>query len=152
MSWEQRLRQLGIQLSPAARPVGSYVPASRVGKLVFTSGQLPIKDGELLARGKVPTDVPLGEAKAAARQAALNALAAVRDAVGSLNGLARIVRVNVFVNSAPGFTDQAQVANGASELLVEIFGEAGRHCRCAIGAAELPMNAPVELDLVAETR
>ena len=150
MSWEQRIKQLGIQLPPPARPAGSYVPAARTGKLILTSGQLPLKDGRLLATGKVPADVPLAAAQAAARQAALNALAAVAGAAGSIDSVARVVRLNVFVNSAPGFIDQAKVADAASDLLVEIFGEAGRHCRCAVGAAELPLDAPVELDLIVE--
>ena len=113
---------------------------------------MPTTGGRLLATGKVPADVPLETAQAAARQACLNALAAVRSVAGSLNSVVRIVRLNVFVNSADGFTDQAKVANGASELLDEVFGDAGKHTRCVIGAAELPLDAPVELDLVAEVR
>jgi enamine deaminase RidA (YjgF/YER057c/UK114 family) len=113
---------------------------------------LPSKDGKLIATGKVPTEVPLEQAQAAARQAALNALAAAKSLLGSLEEVARVVRVNVFVNSAAGFTDQPKVANGASELLTEIFGDRGRHTRCAVGAAELPLNAPVELDMVLETQ
>jgi len=122
------------------------------GRLVFTAGQLPSKDGKLIATGKVPTEVPLEQAQAAARQAALNALAAAKSLLGSLDKVARVVRVNVFVNSAEGFSDQPKVANGASELLTEIFGDRGRHTRCAVGAAELPLNAPVELDMVLETQ
>jgi len=152
MGAETRLKELGIDLPAAAKPVGAYVPAGRAGGLVFTAGQIPTRDGQLTATGKVPADVPLAAARAAARQACLNALAAVRAEVGSLDAVARVVRLNVFVNSAAGFTDQAQVANGASELLVEVFGDAGRHTRCAIGAAELPLDAPVELDVVVETR
>jgi enamine deaminase RidA (YjgF/YER057c/UK114 family) len=111
-----------------------------------------MQDGELLAAGKVPAEVDIDTAQAAARQAALNALAAVAGEVGSLSAVRRIVRVNVFVNSAAGFTDQAKVANAASDLLAEIFAEAGRHTRCALGAAELPLNSPVELDLILQTR
>ena len=150
MTPEQKLRELNIDLPAPARPVGAYVPSVRTGSLIFTAGQLPLADGKLTAEGKVPTDVPLPAAQAAARTAALNALSAVRVEAGSLDAVTRIVRLNVFVNSAAGFTDQAQVANGASELLQEIFGDAGRHTRCAIGAAELPLNAPVELDLIVE--
>jgi len=150
MTAEQRLLDLGLELPDAPAPVGAYVPAVLAGGLVFTAGQLPMLDGKLTAVGKVPADVPLDQAQAAARQATLNALAAVRGQVGSLDRLTRVVRLNVFVNSSPGFTDQAKIANGASELLVEVFGQAGRHTRCAIGAAELPLNAPVELDLIAE--
>ena len=152
MSIETRLKELGIELPAPVKPLGAYVPAVRTGNLVFTSGQVPLKGETLVAAGKVPTDVTVEQAQAAARVAVLNALSAVRAEVGSLDAVARIVRMNVFVNSAPGFTSQALVANGASELLGEIFGEAGRHTRCAIGAAELPRNAPVEIDLVVELR
>ena len=149
MSWDRRFEELGIVLPPAPKPVGAYVPARRAGKLASTSGQLPFRDGKLMFAGKVPADVSLDNARAAARQAALNALAAVRFAV-DLNAVAGIVRLNVFVNSSPGFTDQAKVADGASELLKEVFGAAGLHTRCTIGAAELPLNSPVELDLLVE--
>jgi len=152
MSIDKRLAELGIELPEVARPVGAYVPVVRAGKLLFTAGQLPLRDGELIAVGKVPLDVDLQQAYDAAKQAALNALAAVKAETGSLDAVAQIVRVNCFVNSAPGFADQAKVANGASELLVDVFGSAGRHTRCAIGAAELPLNAPVELDLIVELR
>ena len=152
MTTETRLRELGIDLPPVAAPVGAYVPAMRAAGLVFTAGQLPLRDGKLIAAGKVPSDVSLEIAQASARQATLNALSAVRSVVGSLDDIARVVRVNVFVNSAAGFTDQAKVANGASELLGEIFGQSGRHTRCAVGTAELPLNSPVEVDLVLEVR
>ncbi len=150
MTPEMKLEQLGFELPPVAKPVGAYVPAVRTGDLIFTAGQIPIKDGRLTAEGKVPSDVSLPDAQAAARQCVLNALSAVRSLTGSLEAVARVVRVNVFVNSSAGYTAQAKVANGASELLLEVFGESGRHTRCAVGAAELPMNAPVELDLVVE--
>ena len=152
MTPEEKIRQLGLELPAAPEPVGAYVPAVRAAKMVSTSGQLPMREGKLIATGKVPADVPLETAQVAARQAVLNALAAVRGLTGSLDEVVRIVRANVFVNSAPGFTDQAQVANGASELLIGVFGEAGRHTRCAIGASALPLNAPVEIDLVVEVR
>ena len=151
MSIRQKLNDLGIDLPEAPRPVGAYVPAVRTGDLIFTAGQLPLAGGKLTAAGKVPANVSLDEARAAARQAALNALAAVAALAGSLDAVMRIVRVNVFVNSAPGFTDQALVANGASDLLADIFGPAGQHTRCATGAAELPLNAPVELDMIVQT-
>jgi enamine deaminase RidA (YjgF/YER057c/UK114 family) len=124
----------------------------RTGALVFTAGQLPLAGGHLTATGKVPTDVPLEAAQAAARAACLNALSAIRAVAGSLDAVSRVVRLNVFVNSAEGFTDQAKVANGASELLVEVFGDAGRHTRITVGAAELPLGAPVELDLMVEAK
>jgi len=148
----EKIKALGLELPPAAAPLGAYVPSVRTGNLVFTSGQLPIKGGTLIATGKVPENVPLETAQQCARQAALNALAAAAAAAGSLDKIVRIVRLNVFVNSSPHFCDQAKVANGASELLVQVFGDAGRHTRCAIGAAELPLNAPVELDLVVEVQ
>ena len=154
----QRLAELGLELPEPAKPVGAYVPAVRSGNLIFTSGQIPMRKGELIAQGKVPTDVPQDVAEAAAIQAVLNALAAVRQALGDgetpgeLERVTRVVRMNLFVNSAAGFTDQAKIANAASELLIALFGEAGRHTRCALGAAELPLNAPVELDLVVEVK
>jgi len=151
MTIEARLKELGLELPAPAVPVGAYVAAVRSGQLLFTAGQLPTRDGKLIAAGKIPTEVSLEQAQAAARQAALNALSAAKSVLGSLDKVARIVRVNVFVNSAADFTDQAKVANGASELLVEVFGDAGRHTRCAIGAAQLPLNAAVEVDLVLET-
>lgn len=152
MTIQQRLQELRIELPPAPKPVGAYVPGLRTGNLVFTSGQLPLRDGKLIVTGKVPTDVPVALAQECARQAALNALAVVQSVVGSLDLVWRIVRVNVFVNSAGGFFDQAAIGNGASQVLTEIFGEAGKHTRCAIGAAELPLNAPVEIDLVVEVK
>lgn len=158
MTPEQRLASLGLDLPAPARPVGAYVPAVRTGDLIFTAGQVPVRDGEFLAKGKVPTEVPADMAEAAAIQAVLNALAAVKQALGDgdtpgeLDRVTRVVRVNVFVNSAAGFCDQAKIANAASELLLAAFGDPGRHTRCATGAAELPLNAPVELDLVVEVR
>ena len=152
MSYETRLKELQIELPPVAAPVGSYVAAVRAGGLVFTAGQLPWRDGRLVATGKVGAAVDVPTAQAAARQAAINALAAVRAEVGTLDAVVRVVRLNVFVNSAAGFTDQAQVANGASQLMTEIFGDAGRHTRVALGAAELPLNACVELDIVVEVK
>jgi len=151
MKPEQKLKSLAIDLPPAPRPVGAYVPAVRTGNLIFTAGQLPLTGGELTATGKVGAEVSLDAARTAARQAALNALGAVRALAGSLDAVTQIVRVNVFVNSAAGFTDQARVADGASELLAAVFDRAAAHTRCAIGAAELPLNAPVELDMIVET-
>jgi enamine deaminase RidA (YjgF/YER057c/UK114 family) len=152
MTAEQQLKSLGLELPGPPVPVGAYAPAVRAGNLVFTAGQLPLKDGKLTAAGKVPTDMSIEAAQGAARQAAVNALAAVRSLLGTLDAVAQVVRLNVFVNSAAGFTEQAKVANGASELLGQVFGEAGKHTRCAIGAAELPLNSPVELDLIVEVR
>ncbi len=131
----QRISQLQLELPPAPKPVGAYVPAVRSGNMVFTAGQLPLREGKLLAAGKVPADVDVKTAQACARQAVLNALAAACSVAGSPDDIVRVVRLNVFVNSSPGFHDQAAVANGASELLMDIFSEAGRHSRCAIGAS-----------------
>jgi enamine deaminase RidA (YjgF/YER057c/UK114 family) len=147
-----KLKELGFELPEPAKPVGSYVPAVQSGKLIFTAGQLPLRDGKLIAAGKVPTDVPLDLAGQAAAQACLNALAAVVGLAGSLEAIGRVVRLNCFVNSARHFIDQAKVANSASQLLTQILGDDGVHTRCAVGVAELPLNAPVELDLIVEVK
>jgi len=130
--------------------VAAYVPAVKSGNLVYTSGQLPLVEGKLPFNGKVGAGVTLEQGKEAARIAVLNALAVVRETVGSLDRVTRVVKATVFVASAPGFNGQPQVANGASELLQEVFGEAGRHARSAVGVAELPLDAPVEVELVVE--
>jgi enamine deaminase RidA (YjgF/YER057c/UK114 family) len=142
------MADLGLTLPPVPAPVAAYVPAVRFSDLVFTSGQLPLVDGQLKAVGQVGTAVSAEEAYACARIAALNGLAAVADATGDLDVIARVVKVVVYVSSAPGFTGQPQVANGASDLLGEIFGGAGRHARSAVGVASLPLDAPVEVELV----
>lgn len=152
MNIEQKISGLGLELPVLPPPAGSYVPSVRTGQLVFTAGQLPMRGGKLIAAGKVPADVTMEVAQACARQSVLNALAAVAAQAGSLDAVARVVRANVFVNSTPTFTEQPAVANAASELLVAIFGEAGKHTRCALGAAALPLNAPVEIDLVVELK
>ena len=144
----QRLADLGLKLPPVPAPLAAYVPAVRFGDLVFTSGQLPLVDGQLRSAGLVGAEVSSDEATVCARIAALNGLAAVADEAGELDAIARIVKVVVYVASAPGFTGQPQVANGASELLGEIFGGHGRHARSAVGVAMLPLNAPVEIELV----
>ena len=150
MSIEQKIEELGLELPQPPRPVGSYLPACRTGKLIFTAGQVPVRGGTPIATGKVPDEVPIELAQQCARQSALNALAAVKGLAGSLDRVSKIVRMNVYVNSSDRFTEQAKVANGASDTLVAIFGEVGRHSRCATGAKELPLNVPVELDLVVE--
>ena len=144
-----RLRELGLTLPTVATPAGAYLPARRSGSLVFTAGQLPLVDGALPATGKVGAEVGPDEAYDLARTCALNALAAV-DALVGLDAVTGVVKVVGFVASAPGFTGQPGVVNGASELLGEVFGEAGRHARSAVGVAELPMGAPVEVELVVE--
>jgi enamine deaminase RidA (YjgF/YER057c/UK114 family) len=150
-SWTARLAELGIRLPPVAAPVAAYVPAVRTGQLVFTSGQLPFVDGGLRRTGKVGGAVDIEDAAGDAKVCALNGLAAIDDLVG-LDAIARIVRVVGYVASAEGFSGQPRVVNGASEILGRIFGEAGKHARSAVGVAELPMNAPVEVELVVELR
>jgi enamine deaminase RidA (YjgF/YER057c/UK114 family) len=145
-----RLAELGLSLPSVAAPAGAYVPAVVTGNLVFTAGQLPFVDGALPATGKVGAEVTAEDAAALARQAALNALAAAESAIGSLDRVTRVVKAVVFVNSAPGFTAQPTVANGGSQLLGDVFGETGRHARSAVGVAELPLNSPVELELILE--
>jgi enamine deaminase RidA (YjgF/YER057c/UK114 family) len=147
---EERLAELGLAVPEVANPVAAYVPAIRSGDQVFTSGQLPMRDGQLLTTGKVGGEVSVEEAVECARQCALNALAAVRAEVGELSAIKRIVKVVAFVASTPDFTGQPGVANGASELLGEVFGDAGRHARSAVGVPVLPLDAPVEVELLVE--
>ncbi|WP_182884462.1 RidA family protein [Microbispora sp. H10885] len=149
---EERLADLGITLPEVVPPLAAYVPAVRTGGHVHTSGQLPLVKGELSVTGKVGAEVSPEEAKEQARICAVNALAAIRSVVGDLSQVVRIVKVVGFVASAPGFTGQPQVVNGASELLGEVFGEAGRHARSAVGVAVLPLDAAVEVEVVAEVR
>lgn len=144
-----RLRELGITLPSVSAPAGSYVPAKRSGSLVFTAGQVPFVDGTLAATGKVGAEITPEQGADLARICALNALAAV-DALVGLDAVTSVVKVVGFVASAPGFTGQPGVINGASDLLAEVFGEAGRHARSAVGVAELPLGAPVEVELVVE--
>jgi enamine deaminase RidA (YjgF/YER057c/UK114 family) len=150
MSVTERLTELGIAIPELAKPVASYLPAMVTGNLVFTAGQLPFVDGALPATGKVGTTVSADEAKGFARTAVLNALAAIQTTIGSLDRITRVVKLVVFVASEPDFTGQPGVANGASDTLVEIFGDAGRHARSAVGVAVLPLDAPVELELIVE--
>jgi enamine deaminase RidA (YjgF/YER057c/UK114 family) len=147
---EERLAELGLSVPEVAKPVAAYIPAVRSGHHVFTSGQLPMRDGQLMLTGKVGGEVSQEEAVECARQCGLNALAAVRAEVGELSAVKRIVKVVAFVASTPDFTGQPQVANGVSELLGEVFGEAGRHARSAVGVPVLPLDAPVEVELIVE--
>lgn len=148
---EDRLRDLGYELPAVPSPAGAYVPATlAAGTLLFTAGQLPFKDGRLLCTGKVGREVSIEEAKEAARLCALNALAAVASMAGSLENVRRVVKVTGYVASAAGFNNQPEVMNGASALLGELFGEKGIHARSAVGVAELPLDAPVEVELVVE--
>jgi enamine deaminase RidA (YjgF/YER057c/UK114 family) len=146
-----RLAELGITLPPVAAPVAAYIPAKRSGSFVFTSGQVPIVDGALIRTGKVGAEVSAEDAAGLARVAALNALAAVDDLVG-LDAVVGVLKVVGYVASAPDFTGQPAVVNGASALLGEVFGDAGAHARSAIGVASLPLDAPVEIELIVEVR
>lgn len=146
----ERLAALGLELPAVAVPLAAYVPATLSTGLVFTSGQLPTVAGQLVARGKVGAEVSPADAVAAARVAALNAMAAAASVTGGLDRIARVVKVTVFVASTPDFSGQPQVANGASELLGEVFGDAGVHVRSAVGVTVLPLDAPVEVELTVE--
>ena len=150
MKPSERLTELKINLPTPTAPIGSYVPANRSGRHIFTSGQLPMRDGTLVYAGKVPNDVTLEEAADASRIAAIAGLAAAAQVAGGVDNIKRVVRVCVFVNSSPGFTAQPKVANGASDFLAQVFGDAGRHARSAVGVAELPINAAVEVELIVE--
>ncbi|MGI6631594.1 MAG: RidA family protein [Bacillota bacterium] len=149
MKFEQKLNELGIQLPEVAKPVAAYVPAVVADKWVYISGQLPFRQGKLEKTGKVGKDVTLEEAYQEAKQCAVNCLAALKSVAGDLDNVEKIVKVGGFVASAPGFNDQPKVVNGASELFGQVFGEVGAHARAAVGVAELPMNACVEVELVA---
>lgn len=148
-SWNSRLAELGITLPPVAAPLAAYVPAVRTGNLVYTAGQLPLDAGKLAGTGKVGAEVSPERGKPMARLCALNALAAVDSLVG-LDAVIRVVKVVGFVASAPGFNGQPGVINGASDLLYEVFGESGAHARSAVGVSELPLDAPVEVELIVE--
>ena len=147
---QERLGELGLSIPEVVPPVAAYVPAVRTGTHVYTSGQLPMRDGKLTSTGKVGVDVSPDQAYEAAQQCALNALAAVNAEIGDLSRVLRVVKLVVFVASAPNFTGQPQVANGASELVGKVFGDAGRHARSAVGVSGLPLDAPVEVEMVVE--
>src|SRR5579875_1413661 len=149
---EDRLAELGIALPTVATPLAAYVPAARSGNLVWTAGQLPLVDGDLVAAGKVGAEVDAETASGLARTCALNGLAAVAAEIGDLDQVVRVVKVVGYVASAPGFTGQPGVVNGASELLGQVFGEAGKHARSAVGVAVLPLDSPVEVELVVEVQ
>lgn len=150
MSIEQKLAELGLQLPQVATPAGAYVPAVISGNLVFTAGQIPLIDGTLMATGKVGQEISPEYAKEIAQRCALNALAAIKSVIGDLSRVKRVVKVVGFVASTPEFTGQPGVLNGASELLGAVFGEAGLHARSAVGVASLPLDAPVEVELIVE--
>ena len=145
---EEKLAELGLTLPEVVPPLAAYQPAVRNGDLVFTAGQLPAKDGEMLATGKLGAEVSEEDGYACARQCAINALAAIKAEIGELSSIKRVVKVVVFVASAPDFTGQPKVANGASEFLGEVFGDAGKHARSAVGVSVLPLDVPVEVELI----
>jgi len=147
---QDRLDALGLELPEVATPAGAYVPALVSGNLVFTAGQIPLVDGKLMATGKVGSEIDVDYAREIARRCALNAIAAVKSVIGDLDRVKRVIKVVGFVSSEPSFTQQPQVINGASELLEQVFGEAGIHARSAVGVAVLPLDAPVEVELIVE--
>jgi enamine deaminase RidA (YjgF/YER057c/UK114 family) len=149
---EARLKALGLQLPPAPKPVASYVPAVRTGNLIFLAGQGPLADGKPTVTGKVGAELTEQQGYQAARATILISLAVLRAEIGSLDRVTRVVKLTGWVNSAPGFTRQPWVVNGASDLLVEIFGDAGRHARSSVGANELPFNIPVEIEMIVEVK
>jgi enamine deaminase RidA (YjgF/YER057c/UK114 family) len=150
MNYEEKLNSLGFQLPEAPVPLASYVPAVKTGSYVFTAGQVPVQNGKLIYSGKVGKEVSVEDGQKAAQICTLNCLSVIKSVIGNLDNIKRIVKVVVFVNSSEGFTDQPKVANGASDLLVEIFGEAGKHARSAVGVNELPINAAVEIEMIVE--
>lgn len=147
---ESRLAAMGLSLPAPPVPVAAYIPFRRAGNLLFISGQIPLRDGALMAKGSIPSQVSIEVARDCARQCVLNGLAVTRAAAGSLGAIRQVVRLGVFVCSEPGFYDQPKVANGASDLLVELFGEAGKHARAAVGSIALPLGAPVEVEMTLE--
>jgi enamine deaminase RidA (YjgF/YER057c/UK114 family) len=150
MAPEDRLRELGITLPEAPQPLGSYVPAVRSGNLVFLSGILPLVEGKILREGKVGENISIDDAREDAKRALINALSVLRSYIGSLDAVKRCIKMTGYIASSPDFTEQPKVLNAASDLLQEIFGEAGRHARAAVGVTVLPLNAPVEIEFIFE--
>ena len=150
MSPEDKLKELGIELPEAPSPLGSYVPAIRTGNLVFLSGILPFVDGKLLSQGRVGEHITIDDAREDAKRVVMNALAVLQSHIGSLNTVKRCIKITGYIASSPDFTEQPKVLNAASDLLYEIFGEAGRHARAAVGVNVLPLNAPVEIEFIFE--
>lgn len=150
MSYERKLQELGLTLPAPPKPVANYVPVVKTGDLLFLSGVLPSRDGQLVFTGKLGVDLTVDQGVEAARAAVLNGLSIIRHQTGSLDRVKQIVKMVGYIASAPGFADQPQVLNGASDLLVSLFGDAGRHARVAVGAAELPRHAPVEIELIVQ--
>ncbi len=149
MNYEDKIKELGYELPDAPKPLASYIPTVITGSLILTAGQIPLVNGELKYSGKINNDT-IEDGKKAAEICVLNCLSVIKNELGSLDKIKRIVKITVFVNSEEHFTDQAKVANGASDLLVEIFGESGKHARSAVGVSELPINASVEIEMIAQ--
>ena len=149
---EEKIKELGYTLPETAKPLAAYIPAIRVGEFVYTSGQVPIVGGELKYKGKIGADLTLEDGQKASIICALNGLSAIKGIVGDLNEIEQIIKLTVFVNSANGFTDQPKVANGASEFLGSVFGDAGIHTRSAVGVSELPINSAVEIEMIVKVK
>jgi enamine deaminase RidA (YjgF/YER057c/UK114 family) len=149
---EEKMKELGFTLPETVKPLAAYIPAIQTGDYVYTSGQVPFADGKLKYGGKIGSDLSIEEGQKAAELCALNALSAIKSVIGDLNKIEQIVKVTVFVNSADGFADQPKVANGASEFLGKIFGEAGKHARSAVGANGLPVNSAVEVEMIVKVK
>jgi enamine deaminase RidA (YjgF/YER057c/UK114 family) len=150
MTPEEKLKELGIELSEAPPPLGSYLPVTKTGNLVYLSGMLPIVEGSLLRRGRVGEHITVEDAREDAKRAVMNALSVLRSYIGSLNAVKRCIKITGYIASSPDFTEQPKVLNAASDLLYEIFGEAGKHARAAVGVPVLPLNAPVEIEFIFE--
>ena len=150
--FEEKIKQMGITIPEVVKPLAAYIPATQVGNLVMTSGQVPISEGKVKYIGKVGSDLSEEEGKEAAKLCAINCLSAIKSVIGNLDKIKRIVKLTVFVSSAEGFTAQPKVANGASEFIVEVFGDSGKHVRSAVGVSELPLNSAVEIEMIVEVR
>ena len=150
--FEEKIKELGITIPEPVKPLAAYIPAMQVGNLVMTSGQVPISAGVVKYQGKVGKDLSEEEGKEAAKLCAINCLSAVKSVIGNLDKIKRVLKLTVFIASAEGFTAQPKVANGASELIGEIFGEAGKHVRSAVGVSELPLNSAVEIEMIVEIK
>jgi enamine deaminase RidA (YjgF/YER057c/UK114 family) len=150
--FELKLKEMGITILEAPKPLAAYVPAVKEGNLVFTSGQLPMSEGQLKYKGKLGKDISEEDAKAAAKLCAINCLSVVKSVIGSLDNIERILKVVAFVNSTEDFTAQPAIANGASEFFVEVFGDAGKHSRSAVGVSQLPLGAPVEVEIIVKVK
>ena len=149
---EEKISQLGFTLPAAPKPLASYIPAVKAGNLVFTAGQLPIKDGSLVFKGKLGKDLSEDEGKKAAQLCVLNCLSAIKAVIGDLDNIEQIIKLTVFVSSAVGYRDQPKIANGASDFLAQVFGDNGKHARSAVGVSELPMNSPIEIDMIVKIK